>query len=265
MMTLEDMKIAAPAAFCEHPVEEVSKRYVFIPTTRLIEDLNSLGWHEARANQPKSRKSPLTAKHRIIFRSDEFPMTNGLVPELITTNSHDRSSAFVFFLGLFRQVCSNGLCVLDSRFEEFRIRHIYYEFEGIRELVNSTVLNIPNLMSAVERLKLVMMTKEQQEDFAFRALALRFPEYVRTNKTINISQIAHAVDVPAFLTPYRPEDEGNAVWAVYNRIQEKLIKGKWSRIGLTDNVSKKVRKVENIGLDIKLNTGLWQMANSYAI
>jgi hypothetical protein len=263
MMTDEDIMISAKAVFAKEPVAQASKHYTFIPTTELIADFRKLGWHVERANQQKS-KDPMHTKHKVVFRSDAFPAINGVFPELIVTNSHDRTAAFVFLLGLFRLVCANGLVVADKVFEELRIRHIRYNFESLKELTHTMMENMPSVMQSIVRLERVVLTPDQQMEFAVKAIASRFKEYVNDRNIINIAEIEKAVNLPAFIQPVRPEDSNDSVWAVYNRIQEKLVNGGFQRVGLVDDISKRVRPITNIKLDIDVNKSLWQLATEYA-
>jgi hypothetical protein len=45
------------------------------------------------------------------------------VPEIVLVDSHDRSSAYRVFSGVFRLVCENGMIVQSSDFGSFSIRH----------------------------------------------------------------------------------------------------------------------------------------------
>ena len=264
MMHDPDIKLNAPAVFAEAPVDIVSKHYTFIPTTTLIDDFRKLGWHVERANQQKSRIDPIHTKHKVVFRSNAFPAINGIFPELIVTNSHDRTAAFNFLLGLFRLACLNGLVVADKILEDLRIRHIGYEFEAVKELTHTMMENMPRVIQTITRLERVVLTDDQAFEFAVKAIAQRFTEYQLSNGNVNTKAITDAIDVPAFLLPRRAEDNNPSVWAVYNRIQEQLTKGGFQRIGTKDEISKRVRPITNIKLDIDVNKSLWSLANSYA-
>jgi hypothetical protein len=263
MMTEEDIRIAAKAAYATHSIAEVSNRYTFIPTTRLIEDLKSFGWNVQRARQQRSKNSEYT-KHMLVFRnSEEFPAKNGYHLEIITVNSHDRTASFNFMIGIFKLVCSNGLVVADKVFEAFRIRHIHYNFEDIAALVNTMTANMRAIQKVVAKLQNVQMTDAQQNEFAIKAIASRFKEYVNDEGVINVRAIKHAIDLDDFLRATREEDDNASIWSVYNRVQEKLMKGGFHRIGTKDERKKIVRPVTNIKLDVDMNKSLWQLANEY--
>ena len=262
MMTTEQLQVETPAVFAEGPVHEVSKKYTFIPTTQLIADFEKLGWHVERARQQKSKKRFFT-KHMLVLRSPQFPSINGFFPELIMVNSHDRTSSFSFQIGLFRLICSNGLVVADKIFESFRVRHIHYEFNDLEALTNIMVENMPKVIKWITRMQAATLTNEQQREFAVKAIAARFKEYVDDEGDINAEAIYNAIDVDEFLQAQREEDDNPSVWAVYNRVQEKLMKGGFYRVGTKDEKKKRTRGITNIKLDVDMNKSLWQLANEY--
>lgn len=262
-----DIMINAPSVFAEEPVAAVSRHYKFIPTLQLIEDFRKLGWEVNRAKQQKSRTDPTHTKHMVVLRNASMAnKINGLEIELLLLNSHNRTAAFNFMLGLFRFICLNGLVVSDKVFDSIRLRHIGgYTFQDLEELTQTIVDNIPAVVDTIKRMQTVTLTDDQQMEFALKAVATRFTEYVSDRGKIDVPAIKAAINMPELLTPYRDEDNDPTVWAVYNRIQEKIIKGGFQRIGTKDNQSKRVRPVTSIKLDVDVNKTLWEMANGYAL
>jgi len=262
MITTEQLKLITPAVFAESPDDKVSDLYTFIPTTQLVSDFEKLGWYVERARQQKS-KNMLHTKHMLVFRSPDLFAVNGLFPEIITINSHNRLSAFHFMIGLFRSICMNGLVIADKTFESVRIRHIHYQFQDLEYLTNTMVENIPQVFNHITKLQNVNLTQKQEYEFAIKALACRFKEYVNDEGVINERAITYAVDIDSFLQPQREEDNNSSIWAVYNRVQEKLMNGGFQRIGTKDNRAKRTRSITNIKLDVTMNQALWQLANEY--
>lgn len=259
-----DIRISAPAIYAENPVDRVSNRYSFVPTTELIKDFKALGWDVNRVKQQKSHVDPLHTKHLVVFRNPSMPMISGVIPELLLVNSHDRTTSFKFMAGLFRSICLNGLVVSINLFESVQIRHIDYQFSDIQALVNQMLENMPKLIESIHTMQNTMMTQVDKEEFAVRAVAARFFEYVnRRNKAIDKETIESAISIPELLIPIRKEDESDTVWAVYNRLQEKILKGGFKKIGTKDEIAKRVRPVTNIGLDISVNQKLWEIASHY--
>ncbi len=61
-LTIQDLKNNAPSIFTTEPSYKVSQKYSFIPTTRIVEDLNKLGWEPYEASQRKSRNSKFNCR-----------------------------------------------------------------------------------------------------------------------------------------------------------------------------------------------------------
>jgi hypothetical protein len=96
-----------------------------------------------------------------------------------------------------------------------------------------------------------------------KAFAIRYPEYIKENDLADLSQIALSVDVNGLLVPQRADDAPNNLWTVFNRVQEKLVNGQFKHLG-SDNKVRQARPIKNITLNLDINEGLWQLANSYA-
>jgi hypothetical protein len=103
---------SVPAAFAETPdPSRTSPRYQFISTARVIDALLEAGFEPTRAQQTRSHSSPGHARHMIRFSyvKQELSLIDA-VPELILINAHDATSAYTLRAGLFRPLCTNGLC-----------------------------------------------------------------------------------------------------------------------------------------------------------
>jgi hypothetical protein len=116
---LNDAQIAeqAPCVFNEKPSAEVSKHYTHIPTSKVINDMRTLGWDVVDAKEVKARKNSTKGfqKHLVVFRNPDV-VINGkdndtVFPQVLLTNSHDGKNAFTFTAGLFRIICENGLVI----------------------------------------------------------------------------------------------------------------------------------------------------------
>jgi hypothetical protein len=265
-----NLKELAPAALRkakDGAKNGVSKYYQFMTTSDVIEGLKKMGWELYGASQQKSKKNPETTKHMLRFRHADFGTfgVNGLVPEILFINSHDRTSSLTFHVGLFRIICSNGLIVADKTFEKFTIRHMGVTFEEVKKRITEITKKLPEVFKIVKRLSAIELDAKAAKEFAATAIAIRFPEYInpKTNK-VEFKKIKDRVDLDYILKPLRPEDNGKDLWTVMNVIQEKLIKGGFAHIGTTDK-SKTVRAINNIRLNVLINTGVWELANKYAM
>jgi hypothetical protein len=246
--SLEQIKAIAPSVFTTEKAPHLTDKYIQTPTSRVVEDLMSMGWQVTKAQEVKARKGKGFQKHMIVFRNPEIMIkgANGddSFPQILLTNSHDGKAAFNFRVGIFRLVCSNGLVISDADFNNVSIRHINYSFETLQTKIQEVITKLPNLVNKINLFKQTELTDAQMADFAQRAAALR------TKQTINIMDV---------LTPERPQDAGNDLWVVFNRIQEKVIGGNYKYGGK----NRKARSVKNFQKDIELNEQLFELAESY--
>jgi len=233
-----------------HP--DVSSKYSFVSTAEMIESFGKLGWYPTKASQVKSRKKdPMFAKHMIRFRNDSIAERDGIVPELIMDNSHDRSTGIAFDLGLFRVVCSNGLRVRvpNSINMAFRQRHMKVDIDALREFVRHMLEQFEVVYAQIEQMKSTVLNSTQQLEFAKNTVDLVYNE--RADK----------FELQQFLVAKRVEDEANDVWTVLNRIQEHMMRG--GMVYSTKKGTKHSRAVKSISRDKQINLVIWGMVSNY--
>ena len=253
-----NIKSLAPSVFSEKPSEDVSSKYTHIPTERVVDDMELLGWKPIEAKEVKARKLSTKGfqKHLLVFRNDDV-VINGkdgdtVFPQILLTNSHDGKNAFTFQAGLYRLVCENGLVIADTQFEDVKMRHMGYTFEDLQVLIKEMVEKLPLTVESMNQMKAKELEQEQILAFAKEAINTRF-----TEKEVNRIKI----DWDAFIEPVRKEDEGNDLWSVFNVVQEKLIEGDFEyRIG---GKARKAREIKNFKQDMKINKELFELALDY--
>lgn len=253
-----NIKSLAPSVFSDKPSEDVSSKYTHIPTERVIDDMELLGWKPIEAKEVKARKLSTRGfqKHLLVFRNDDV-VINGkdgdtVFPQILLTNSHDGKNAFTFQAGLYRLVCENGLVIADTQFEDVKMRHMGYTFEDLQVLIKEMVEKLPLTVESMNQMKAKELEQEQILAFAKEAINTRF-----TEKEVNRIKI----DWDAFIEPVRKEDEGNDLWSVFNVVQEKLIEGDFDyTIG---GKARKAREIKNFKQDMKINKELFELALDY--
>ena len=261
-LTMDELKMICPEISTPEINSElrkhlgISDKYVHVPTERVIEDVMKLGWSPINAYRVNSRKKRNgVGRHMVKFVNYDF-MQEGKTeyPELLLTNSHDGTTAFKLDVGIFRLVCSNGMVIKSQDFGSMKVRHYGYDFETIKGAVNTLVEKIPDYLKQVEDMKQQKLEREQQLEFARQAAMLRF-----TNTTEEA--IEKIVDMEDILASTRKEDDGDGLWEVFNRIQEKVVNGKFNyALGKKE---RKARPVKGFKSQVKLNQGLWELASSY--
>ena len=246
--SLEEIKQVAPSVFTTDKAPHLSDKYVQTPTSRVVEDLMKLGWQVTKAQEVKARKGKGFQKHIIVFRNPDIMIKgkNGddSFPQILLTNSHDGKAAFNFRVGIFRLVCSNGLVISDADFSNVSIRHTNYTFETLQTKIGEIIAKLPGLVQKINLFKSKILTQEQMNDFATKAATLR------------TKQVVNAMDL---LNSVREQDNGDDLWVVFNRVQEKVIGGEFSY----GRKNRKSRSVKSFQKDIELNEQLFELAESY--
>jgi hypothetical protein len=259
-LTLEEVKKAAPQAFATSPRPGVSDRYLFLPTSRIIEDMDRLGWKvcEAKANRYRSSENRDFGNHVIKFFHPEVFIKDqeGAIeayPNIVVMNNHTGRGRFKFEMGIFRLVCSNGLIIKDKDMGSFSLRHSGYTFEELQKTLGEAVDQLPEVVTRINTYSNTIMSKEAQREFAQKAFQLRAGE----------ERVLNAEDLEALLQPRRREDEGDSLWAILNRVQEGVMSGGFMAVNKGGKL-RKVKGIRNIQKDIQLNQQIWELGLQYA-
>lgn len=267
-LTNDDIRRICPAAFKTAPTNPgVSDKYVQANTITVINDLAKLGWYPVEAKQCRAKKnsSGIRSFHMIALQNPEVKIakqnSDGTVtidcyPRIILTNSHDGFNSFSFRVGLIRLCCSNGLCIGSDMIEEFSVRHINYTFETLRSIVGKVIEKVPIIVSAMNKMKTIILTDEEKNDIAKEMFKIR-KGYIESEK-VEISKET----ISDILHPMRAEDKGNDLWTIFNICQEKMIKGGYSIMGI-NNKYRKQRRITSIKKDIEYNQRLWNVATKF--
>ena len=257
-MNKKEMSEIAPSIFTMKPSNEVTEKYTHIPTEKVIDDMELLGWGVVDVKQVKARteKTQGVQKHLVVFRNNDV-VINGedgdtVFPQVLLTNSHDGKNAFTFTAGLFRMVCENGLVVSTSKFEDVKMRHMGYSFEELQVKIKDMVEKLPLTVESMNKMQATELEEKKALDFAKKALQTRFTD--KEMKRIK-------VDYKSLLTPVRDEDKGKDLWSVFNVVQEKIVEGdfEYSAAGKI----RKARQIKNFRQDLKVNKELFDLALEY--
>jgi hypothetical protein len=262
-LTNDQIARVAPSVFATEPWEGVSKLYTFIPTAHIVDQMRANGLVPVLAQQqivriPGKRDF---AKHLLRFRRqqdvDAFPrVVNGnahhffkerpIIAEIALTNAHDRTSSFNLFAGLFRLLCSNGLCVPESTLGSIHVRHTGNVSDDVIEGSFRIIDDFPVVLEEVHAWQRTMLNLKQQLAFAKAATQLRWGDEA-------------PVQPQQLLAVRRRDDEAPDLWTTFNRVQENMIKG-GLRGHTKTNKRMSTRGINSVTEDTKLNKALWTLA-----
>jgi len=247
-LTHDDLRKRAPSIFAEHKKEGLSdSRYNFVPTIQVVEDMEKSGWFPVRANEVHVNKADREGyqKHLIRFRQHQDMTVGDRCIETVLTNSHDGKSSFIFMLGIFELVCSNGLIVSRARFEDVRFTHSQYQTKNIHELSGMIVKNSNTITRTIKEMQSITMSKEQTQAFGTVALNKKYDN-------VSNLDVLHVINK-------RRHYEDNSLWTVFNVVQENMIKG-----GIKIN-RRRTRGITAIDSTINLNQELWDLAEQFKV
>jgi Domain of unknown function (DUF932) len=255
-LTMEDARKAAPAAFATTQGPNIkSKAYNFTSSEEIIGHMSDLGFSLVSARQSKSRVQlhQEFGTHTLAFMKDGLYVSdnNGGIearPTITLINNHSGIYPVQFTSGLFRQVCSNGLCVSEKDFGGFRERHTKYTAQQVKELVDERIDGMGTIVKNINIWSGREMSSAERFAFATESLALR----------IGNDRKPEQYEIAGVLEAHRKEDEGNDLWHVFNRVQENIINGGF------DLANRKARAIRNPMADLNVNMKLWAIAEQYS-
>jgi hypothetical protein len=249
-LSLEGVRRKAPAVFAASAHERMSPRYTFIPTERVLTGLINVGFVPVDARQTHTRSTSLLhARHVVrLRRRVETVQLNDSVLEILFLNSHDGTSAYQLRVGIFRVVCTNGLIVSRTAFPTQCVRHRGNIVDEVVIGALQMTERFETLAGQIEQMEQRRLPKDEQLQFAERALKLRFPK-----------EVGSGLEPAQVLTCRRVEDVGDDLWRVTNRIQENLLRGGVMRRTATGRLMR-TRSITAIAQDVRINSGLWDMA-----
>lgn len=264
-INIDDVRRLAPAAFSNTPDSTLSASYAHVTTAHVLAALLDDGWRITDARQTRARK-PESAehnRHEISLTHPDLPVHAEGAPVARIANSSDGGSAVRLIAGFLRFACTNqlyaGIKVAGGVF--------YHKGAGLEDRVVAGArelrANFDKVISRVDLWRAIELSPDQQHAFARRAIAARWPSETQAPAFVQFRDV---------LAPRRASDTGRDLWATFNRTQEALIRGgfraSFRRVDEQGNplgvVERSVRKVTGLTANERINTQLWDLAESVA-
>ena len=231
---LSDDRIRAvvPSIFADAPHGSRSDRYAYIPTSTVLTKLRQEGFEPFMVCQTRVRNEDRREYTKHLIRLRHASQINGdEANEIILLNSHDGTSSYQMLAGMFRFVCHNGLVCGDTT-ADIRVPH-----KG--DVASQVIEGAYGVLEGFERV----------QNARDAMLALKYDDPAKSTP-VTESQL---------LAPRRWDDRKNDLWAVFNRVQENLVKG-----GLNgrkaNGRNQRTRPVQGIDQNLRLNRALWLLA-----
>lgn len=251
ILTLDNLRQQVPAAFAAEPADTVSRRYSFIPTEPIVNELAVRGWVPVNARQSRRVHDQAHATHMIEFQRPEVGTFNvgDYAPQVVLFNNHAAQRRFVLRGGIFRKVCSNGL-VISIGFGDTEVVRIHIDGAtvDIDAAFSATMTQLEQAAQLIPKWQQVRLNFVQQQEFAAAAVLI---------KNNNDKYWSKHFDAHEFLNRRRLQDKADDLWTVFNVVQENIMKGGVQGAARTTKPITQVVEVQRI------NEALWQLATEY--
>ena len=220
-------------------VQKIKTKEFYIPTLDVITKLQHEGWQLKGVDEQRGKNRKISSNY-VQMQHPDFSVKNSkgkdeAYTSITISNSCNGAKPLQMSLGMFRQVCTNGLVRFDQHAEAENIKHIEVNYMNLDRFITSVTNKTGKLLNEVSEMKHKGLSLEEMRKLAHEAASLRYNDL----DDINIDDL---------LTVNRVEDESNDLWTVFNRIQENL-----------------THDVSNMNEDIRLNKQLFSLANQYAL
>jgi len=259
MQVLEMPKLQelVPAAFAKEPAARMSEEYQFIDTVKIIDAMTDLNYYPVRAMQTRSRKAEKKgyAKHMIVFRTPDAEDLGEYTPELLYTGSHDGTALAEWWLGVFRQICSNGLVVKTADYGLMSVKHKGASVEQqVEAAIQEVGERVPVVQDAIRDWRGLGLSPDQEHELAVQMLRIRYGEV----------GMAPVLPQELYQNIRRQEDTSNDLWTVFNRMQENVMKGGLSSGFRGERRMRTTRPIRGVSETIRFNSEAWAAADALA-
>lgn len=258
LLPLEEpqLKRFAPTIFAKRGIDGVSDLYGHVSTIDIVRAMRDNGFEcvEVRQSQRRDLSRMPWTKHMMKFKPKgtikSFMKVGDVVPQAIMLNSHDRTSGFHLYMGMYRLVCSNGLIVSESSLvEPIRIRHSASLVKDVVERSQQLIKGADGVYELRSQMLKVGLSVAAMRQFATAALEFRPPRR------------SGLMDADTLLEVRRPDDKHNDLWHVFNRVQENMLRG-GNATTTPEGRTVQTKGIGRIERDVQVNSALWGLAVS---
>ena len=219
-------------------VQKIKQKEFYIPTLDVVTKLQNEGWQLKGVAEHRSKNRKISNNY-IQMQHPDFAVQNKqgkneAFTSITLSNSSNGAQPLQMSLGMYRQVCSNGMVTFDQHAESQNIKHTEINYRDLDRFVSSMNSKANKLITEVNEMKHRGLSIEDIRKLAVEAASLRYTDL----EDINIDDL-FAVN--------RVEDESDDLWTVFNRIQENL-----------------THDITNMKEDIKLNQQLFKLVETFA-
>jgi hypothetical protein len=212
----------------------------FINPLSVAELLQNEGWELQGVAEQRNKRRQVSSQYLRMqhpdLRVNDVKGNSDSVATIVISNQCDGAKPMNVDLGMFRQVCSNGMVARDE-VSKTKIPHTEEGMMKLKESLQPLYTASQRVIAEVERMKLVDMSMNDIKKLAYDSIVTRYGENF-DNTLVSVDDVINS---------RRFQDNSNDLFTVFNRIQENL-----------------THDITNYDRDIKLNKELFELASVYA-
>ena len=232
-------------------------KYMFISTKDVVEALEKNGLKAIGAAQANTRTPYRRAyvKHLLTFEMTDVTVNiEGVKPQVMLLNSHDGTTSYQLFLGLYNTTTRMTAVVGANTFDVQRVMH--KGNKSVDEIIfkaKNCIDGFADVLKTIDQMKAVELSIEQQVEFAEQAIYARYADLT--------------VDPVQVLKPLNEYDTEQNLWAVFNRVRTWVVDPASLQQYVTARPvnlnNRKITTIRNISKRVKLNRAIWDLTANY--
>ena len=158
---------------------KVSKKFDFVSTNRILARFADKGFLPFNITQNRVIKpeNHTYQKHKVLLAYQD-DIRSLQVQEKINcvelVNSHMGNASLQLSNLTLRLVCSNGMTVKDATIEQYRLRHIGFDYQKLDKAFNSLVNNFDLINNKIEIMKAKKLDYLSKKEFGYESLKILF-------------------------------------------------------------------------------------------
>ena len=150
-------------------------------------------------------------------------------------------------------ICENGLVIATKQFENYKVRHMGYDFEVLQNIIKDMISKLDLTVESMNKMKEIELNESQCFNFAKKLLTMRVRNGYNTFDDTAVKKV---------LVPQRLEDNGFGLWEVFNRVQENIVEGNF-QYKTKNGKLRQARPIKNFKQDMQLNSKMYEEALTY--
>ena len=168
-------------------VQRIKQKEFYIPTIDVVQKLQKEGWMINGVDEQRNKKSRKITNNYVQMTHPDFAIKNNkgkseALASLTITHSCNGGKPLQLDLGVYRQVCSNGMIAFEQAAESEVIKHIQVNYNNLDQFIANVSRKTSTVLNKFEQLKHTDLSVAEMRKLAYEAAQLRY------NKANNLKQ-----------------------------------------------------------------------------